>query len=631
MSRFRVPLLVLFPVLMASAAIAADVFVPPVLKGVKGDAKGLTARPVPFPAEEQAWSIVRSRNFVFISSAGEKKTRDIAEDLETLAAALRRLNPEFKAEAPNPTRVIVFNRKREAQPYFNLLLDRDEANVSGVYVAQKQGGSMLINLNSGAKGEKTPLHELVHNLMANAGMNAPLWLDEGLAEYFGNADVRHGSIRAGGPVAPHVDAIRRREKAIPLKQLFGVVRESDAYNLPAGQREFYARSWAAVDWLMREGGDDQSKFYAFVRDLRDAVPVETALRNRYAKSLDDMQLGIDRYRDFGGRSQHSLRLEIADVDTSTTTTRLERADLLFELGRFLAGIESTHIEAERHFNAVLQLNPKHARAIASIGSLRAFEARYDEALKLFDRALTADPADATTHLAYAEALLETQIGTLAQANSVQNEDTPRFRKARELVQKAIALGTSETARATADLGISYIVEGDADLAPGIAALEKARELAPGRLDVAVHLFAMYRRTENRAKADPLFAILDAARNAQVSYAARAIIMRVELARANALVKDNKLDEAAVVIRSLAAATADREAKLDLIKQADEIARVAVQNREIEIYNKAINETNRGAYRDALKTITQLLSTATDAAIIRDATKLKQRLVVRLGT
>ena len=95
------------------------------------------------------------------------------------------------------------------------------------------------------------------------------------------------------------------------------------------------------------------------------------------------------------------------------------------------------------------------------------------------------------------------------------------------------------------------LEKDADLAPGISALEKSRTLAPGRLDFGVHLFAMYRRVTNRAKADPLFIELDRARNPQIAYAMRATIMRVELAHANAFVQQQKLDEAAAVIRDLA--------------------------------------------------------------------------------
>ena len=133
---------------------------------------------------------------------------------------------------------------------------------------------------------------------------------------------------------------------------------------------------------------------------------------------------------------------------------------------------------------------------------------------------------------------------------------------------------------------------------------------------------------NRAKADPLFVELDRARNAQVAYAMRATIMRVELAHANALVHQQKLDEAAAVIRDLADNTSDSDAKRDLIHQAEEITRAAATNREIEVYNRAIGQINRGEYNKALKTLDQLLLTATDAGVIRDAKKLQKQLNAR---
>jgi len=144
----------------------------------------------------------------------------------------------------------------------------------------------------------------------------------------------------------------------------------------------------------------------------------------------------------------------------------------------------------------------------------------------------------------------------------------------------------------------------------------------------VHLFAMYRRAGERAKADVLFTELDRARNPQVAYALRATIMRVELAHANALMQKQKLDEAAAVIRDLAANTADSDAKRDLINQAEDITRAAATNRQIEAYNKAVAEVNRGDYKKALKTLDRLLKTASDPDVIRDAKKLQAQLNLR---
>src|SRR5206468_5274008 len=130
-------------------------------------------------------------------------------------------------------------------------------------------------------------------------------------------------------------------------------------------------------------------------------------------------------------------------------------------------------------------------------------------------------------------------------------------------------------------------------------------LLPSRTDYALHLFAMYRRTGDRAKADPLFAWLDAARSAHVAYATRAVIMRVETGRATELVHLRKLDEAAAVLRALAAEGGDGSARIDLEKQAEDYEKVAATNRQIEAYNKAIGEVNRGQYAAARKSLQQL--------------------------
>ncbi len=592
--------------LLASTALGQDVFVPPVLKGIKGEGRGRRAdRPIPFPAADEKWILARSKHFLFISSAGERRTRDIAAGLETLAAALTQMSPRFNA-APTETRVFLFSRHREVQPYFDMLIGRQNAHVNGVFISTKESGSMLMESGSGLGTDRTPFHELIHYLIVNGGERPPLWMEEGLAEYFSNAELRSGSIRAGEPLPMHLQLLRQRH-LIPLPQLFAVKTESDLYNAPESQRAFYSESWALVQWLIRI---NRAAFYDFLRDLEEGKPVEQALRSRYNRSVDDLQRAFDASLE---HPTFATVLPVPSADTSVTTSDLARPDLLYQLGHFLAGVEDGRMNAERHFREALAVNPNHARSLAALGQ--------------YEKAIAADPNDAEIYLDYAESLLGNQIGPLAEADQPSTEDVPRFRKARELAQKAVALGT-DPGRAWGDLGTTYIVESDHELTNGVAALEKARTLLPGRLDYAVHLFAMYRRSGDRAKADALFAILDRARNPQITYATRAIMLRVELARANALMQQQKLDEAAAVMRDLASHTEDLDARKDLLHQADEISHAADTNRQIDAYNKAVGEVNRGEYTKAMKTLDQLLTTATDASVIRDARKLQKQLATR---
>ncbi len=590
------------------AASAYGQYVPPVLKGVKGEGVARRARkPIPFPAPDEKWIFARSKHFLFISSAGEKKTRDIAASLETLAAALTQVSPRFSNTSVE-TRVFLFNRHREAQPYFDLLIGRDDAHVTGVFIAQKDQGSMVMETSFGYGIDRTPFHELVHYLIHNGGTAPPLWLEEGIAEYFSNAQLRKNAIYAGEPLQVHLQALQKA-KLIPLRKLFAVERESELYNVADGQRAFYAQSWALVDWLMRL---DHAAFDDFLRDVDQGESVEDSLRARYNKSLDEMSRAFDVSF---GRPNFGLTLPVADADTTVAATPLNRADLLYQFGKFLKVVEPGGPNAERHFREALAINPQHARSLAALGD--------------YERALAADPNDGEIYLDYAESLLGNQVGQLAEAELPSADDVPRFRKARELARKAVALG-SDPGRAYGDLGTTYMIEKDGDLGAGIAALEKSRSFLPARLDYGVHLFAMYRRTVDRARANALFNELDRARNSQVAYAMRATILRVELERANNFVHEQKFDEAVVVIRDLAANTPDADAKRDLIRQADEIAHAAQTNREIEVYNRAVAEVNRGDYAKALKTLNQLLTTATDESVIRDAKKLQKQLAKRRG-
>ena len=577
-------------------------FVPPVLKGVQPEGHGRHARgPIPFPDPKEAWIRVRTPHFDIISSAGEKRTREMAEHLETLAAALNPVQPRLRMTEVS-TRVFLFTRRRESQPYFDLLLNTDHAAATGVYVSQKSRGSMLIDASS-FRSDRTPYHELIHELVSSSETRPPLWLEEGLAEYFSNVDIGNGVIRAGTPIREHM-ALLERGHLMPLRELFTIAHESEAGMQPG----FYAESWAAVDWLMRA---NRAAFYDFLDDLEHGATVDAALKSRYGKSVDDLQRNIDSY----GRSMRPLfamKIPVENAAAAINVAPIDRAELLYQLGNFLSSVEDSNNDMQRHYLAALEANPHHARTLGALGR--------------FDDAIAADPNDAELYLMYAETLMESQLGSVAESTETSDTDVAPFRKARALAEKAVAIHAD--GRALGDLGTSYVVEKDAALAPGIEALEKAHALLPARNDFTMHLFAFYRRLGDRARADPLLAQLERARSAQVAFAAHSVILRVELARANALVQQQKLPEAAAVVRDLAANTPDPDGRKDLERQAAEIDRVAEINKQISEYNHAISLVNSGRYREASKALDALLQTAKDPGVIRDAQKLQKQLAHR---
>lgn len=596
--------------LLAIPLLAQDVFVPPVPKGIarEGGKVRTPIREIPFPGEDTTWIRVRSERFDVLSNTTEARTRELVAEVETLAAGLMRTSERF---APSRTRatVFVFDRRRESQPYFDLLFNMENAQPTGVYVRYEGGGAMIVDGSRKSvslrrdPGIRTAMHELMHDLLRQADSAPPLWLEEGLAEYFAYARVDGERITAGDPIRQHLAVLRQRAP-VSLEQLFAVKPETTE----ASSARFYAQSWAAVHWLM---GTDQQAFFQFMHEVERGTPVPAALREHYGKSVADMAAAI-RWR---APISKQVVLQTTRAAEAPPAHAIDRATLLFELGQFLSHIAGAEKEAQRHYREALRIDPKHARTLAAIGELEA--------------AVAAAPDDPVVHLLYAETLMTTAMGPFAGIFEPAAGDHEKFRKARTLAERALTLG-GEEGLARGILGTTYLVEKNEGLTPGIAELERARALVPQRMDFALNLYSMYLRTGDRAKADALFAAgFENARDKQTIFAARNALVVSETARANALATSGKLDEAAAIVRQLAATMTDPMGRREMEQHAAKLESTSTVNRHILQYNEAIALANKGKNREAIELLDELLKVATDSSVIHDATKLRADLKKRL--
>lgn len=119
-------------------------------------------------------------------------------------------------------------------------------------------------------------HEVAHGYLHAAVRNLPLWLDEGLAEYFEVGRGRRGLHRA------HIDYLvgQRAVGWQPnLPRLEGLASAGDMTQLD------YAESWLWVHFML-EGGDEKwALLTSYLNDLRTASaaePLSTRLRQRVA-------------------------------------------------------------------------------------------------------------------------------------------------------------------------------------------------------------------------------------------------------------------------------------------------------------------------------------------------------------
>jgi tetratricopeptide (TPR) repeat protein len=504
---------------------------------------------IPIPSANQQWTRVTTPRFTIVSATGERETRELARNLETLASALGDLQPG--ANLP-PTRVIVFARRGEAQPYLDLLLNHAQSNATGVFVLQRGAATMLVDVSRGRVADRTPYHELVHYLLSAAPQHPPLWLEEGIAEYYSNAQIHGGEIRVGLPVREHLVRLRR-PNLLRARDVLAMTRSSPR----ATDLMFYAESWAIVDWMLRTS---RRSFDAFVHDVASGTPSDVALVTHFHTRPDGLDDIIRNYTP----QVTSFILALGLRANVTSIEKATHAEFVFELGRLLALVDRAASDADLHLHAVLEEAPQHALALAWLGRLRSRATKDEEAFALFERAIASDPNDGTIHLMYAEALLRPEIGGgLAETTEHTSADIPRFRHARELAEKASALHADET-RTLGAIGTSYIVEDDAT--PGIAPLERAHALFPQRTDYPLHLLSLYLRSGERAKADALAAQLETTLAPPLKAVMYAVLLREELACINTLIDTGEHEGAVDALRNLVASTKDPNTKQQLAQQ-----------------------------------------------------------------
>ena len=583
-------------------AVAEDVYVPPVPIGVRREGKVRSAKtPIAFPAADEQWIRVRTTRYDVISSAPEDHTREIVADLETLASVLAGVSSRFRPGSL-PTTVLIFAERSESLPYFELLLGREKPASTGLYVRHQDGGTMFIDASRRrSRIEKTAMHELVHDLLRQTEQVPPLWIEEGLAEYFSEGEIRDGTLIAGAAIRAHAQLLRRK-LPMSLSEMFEVKAETDVAMTAA----FYAQSWAAVDWLMRL---DRDAFFLFLQDVERGTAVSAALEKHYGKTERDLEAGI---RAAGSRNtSHFVELEGERAEVPRPRI-VDRATLLYELGHFLSYVAGAEEDAQRHYAEALRVDPRHARALAATGK--------------FEEAIAAGLNDSVVHLSYAETLLTTALGPFAGIFEPVAGDEVKFRKARALAERALALGADEGS-ARAAIGATYLVE--TDLTRGIEELERAHALLPRRYDISLNLYAMLLRTGQRAKADAFQAEAFAnPTDKQVVFAAKNVLLMAETARANLLAKQGKLEDAAKIVRDLAAATADPRGRRELEQQAASLEATASVNRHIRMYNDAVALANTGRNGAAVKLLDDLLLVATDVIVVRDAKKLRDEVRAR---
>ena len=169
---------------------------------------------------KDTWIEVKTPNFKVISNAGEGEARKVADQFEQFREVFHNAFPKFRVDLGRP--LLIFAVKNEDT--LKILLPeywevKGRVHPAGIFVPGETRHYVAVRTNiEGDNPYEVVYHEYTHAIMNLNFQGLPVWLGEGLAEYFGNSTVHEKEVEIG-KISPYHLQVLQEGRLIPIDTL----------------------------------------------------------------------------------------------------------------------------------------------------------------------------------------------------------------------------------------------------------------------------------------------------------------------------------------------------------------------------------------------------------------------------
>jgi tetratricopeptide (TPR) repeat protein len=353
----------------------------------------------------QHWLQVQSPHFVVLTDSSEKQARRLAAQFEQMRSVFHMIMPNAGSEAGSPIVVLALKDRKGFQALEpSAYLVKGQLDLAGYFLSAPDKNYILLRLD--AEGEHpfaTVYHEYTHYMMRKATW-LPLWLNEGLAEFYQNTDIHDKDVLLGQP-SPDNILYLRQNRLLPLATLLKVDHSSPYYHDEQKGSVFYAESWALTHYIEvtdRQKNTHRLTDYAQLL-IKGEDPV-TAAQHAFG-DLNQLQKLLQDYVQQGSFNMFKMNTAVT-VDTASFQARpvsgpeadAVRADVLVYNQRTK--------EAQALLETSLRDDPNNALAHETMGFLKFRENDIPAAKKWYSEAVQLDSHSYLAHYYFAAMSLQ---------------------------------------------------------------------------------------------------------------------------------------------------------------------------------------------------------------------------------
>ena len=344
----------------------------------------------PLHAGQRPWIEVKSPHFRVLTDGSAGDARHLALQFEQMRAVFGIGFPKMRLDTGAILTILAPENEYDLHDLAPEYWKKSASKVGGIFQDGWERKYAIVRLDQAKPGPQftAVYHEYTHTLLHANFQWLPTWLDEGLAEFYGNSRFEGSKTYVGAP-SVRVQLLRQKT-LIKLDELISENPWVKFSSDQGGRDLFYAESWALVHYMMMSPemgrGEKLNQFY---KALLNREPQKKAFQEAFG-NFDDVEKGLREYVSKFLFSSYVAENPPQLNEKEFASRTMSVAETEAEIGtyRFWSHDRS---ESRQSIEQALREDPNQPLAHETLGFLDYADGKDKEASADFAKAIELDP------------------------------------------------------------------------------------------------------------------------------------------------------------------------------------------------------------------------------------------------